>query len=75
LRLKIDLTPLCGAHPQDPVTLRRQRGASIGRREGLHGAMKAAGNAMAPVSYSISRLARSTRDMLELASPSAGGAG
>jgi hypothetical protein len=21
LRLKIDLTPLCGAHPQDPVTL------------------------------------------------------
>src|ERR1700674_4969745 len=45
----------------------------MGRREGLHGAMKAAGNSMAPVSYSISRPARSTRDMLELASPSAGG--
>ena len=45
----------------------------MGRREGLHGAMKTAGNGMAPVSYSISRLARSTRDMLELASPSAGG--
>jgi hypothetical protein len=23
LRLKIDLTPLCGAHPQDPVTLQQ----------------------------------------------------
>jgi hypothetical protein len=36
-------------------------------REDLHGAMKAAGNGITPVSYSISRLARSTRDMLELA--------
>jgi hypothetical protein len=35
--------------------------------------MKAAGNGMAPVSYSISRLARSTRDILELGSPPAGG--
>jgi hypothetical protein len=48
-------------------------GASMSRREGLHGAMKAAGKGMAPVSYSISRLARSTRDMLELAFLSAGG--
>jgi hypothetical protein len=25
LRLKIDLTPLCGVHPQDPVTLKLPR--------------------------------------------------
>lgn len=42
-------------------------GASMGRREGLQAAMKAASKGMALVSYSISRLARSTRDMLELA--------
>jgi DNA invertase Pin-like site-specific DNA recombinase len=42
-------------------------GASMGKRDGLHAAMKAAGKGMALVSYSISRLARSTRDMLELA--------
>lgn len=42
-------------------------GASMGKRDGLHAAMKAATKGMALVSYSISRLARSTRDMLELA--------
>jgi DNA invertase Pin-like site-specific DNA recombinase len=42
-------------------------GASMSRRDGLADAMKAAGKGMALVSYSISRLARSTRDMLELA--------
>jgi site-specific DNA recombinase len=42
-------------------------GASMDKRPGLAAAMKAAGKGMALVSYSISRLARSTRDMLELA--------
>lgn len=42
-------------------------GATMGKRDGLHAAMKAAGKGMALVCYSISRLARSTRDMLELA--------
>jgi DNA invertase Pin-like site-specific DNA recombinase len=42
-------------------------GASMNGREGLHAALKATGRGMALVSYSISRLARSTRDMLEIA--------
>ena len=42
-------------------------GGSMNGREGLHAAMKAAGKGMALVCYSISRLARSTRDMLEIA--------
>jgi DNA invertase Pin-like site-specific DNA recombinase len=42
-------------------------GASMGRREGLHAAIKAATKGVALVTYSMSRLARSTRDMLELA--------
>lgn len=36
-------------------------------REGLQAALKAAGSGMALVAYSISRLARSTRDMLDIA--------
>jgi site-specific DNA recombinase len=42
-------------------------GASMSGREGLHAAMKATQRGMALVSYSISRMARSTRDMLEIA--------
>lgn len=42
-------------------------GASMAKRDGLHAALKATGKGMALVCYSISRLARSTRDMLEIA--------
>lgn len=42
-------------------------GGTMNGRDGLHAAMKAAGKGMALVCYSISRLARSTRDMLEIA--------
>lgn len=42
-------------------------GASMGGREGLQAALKATGKGMALVAYSISRLARSTRDMLDIA--------
>lgn len=42
-------------------------GASMNGREGLAAALKATGRGMALVSYSISRLARSTRDMLDIA--------
>jgi len=42
-------------------------GGSMAGRDGLHAAMKAATKGMALVSYSISRLARSTRDMLDIA--------
>lgn len=42
-------------------------GASMNGRDGLHAALKATGKGMALVAYSISRLARSTRDMLEIA--------
>lgn len=42
-------------------------GASMNGREGLHAALKATTKGMALVTYSISRLARSTRDMLEIA--------
>lgn len=42
-------------------------GASMAGREGLQSALKAAGKGMALVCYSISRMARSTRDMLEIA--------
>ena len=42
-------------------------GSTMKKREGLHAAMKAAGKGMALVCYSISRLARSTRDMLDIA--------
>ena len=42
-------------------------GASMNGRDGLHAALKATGKGMALVSYSISRLARSTRDMLDIA--------
>ena len=42
-------------------------GASMAKRDGLHAALKSTGKGMALVCYSISRLARSTRDMLEIA--------
>lgn len=42
-------------------------GASMNGRTGLHAALKATGKGMALISYSISRIARSTRDMLEIA--------
>ena len=42
-------------------------GGSMAGRDGLHAAMKATGKGMALVCYSISRIARSTRDMLEIA--------
>ena len=42
-------------------------GGSMTGRDGLQAAMKAATKGMALVSYSISRLARSTRDMLDIA--------
>jgi site-specific DNA recombinase len=42
-------------------------GGSMAGRDGLHAAMKAAGRGTALVAYSMSRLARSTRDMLDLA--------
>ena len=42
-------------------------GASMNGREGLHAALQATSKGMALVTYSISRLARSTRDMLEIA--------
>lgn len=41
-------------------------GASMKGREGLDAALKATGKGMALVCYSISRLARSTRDMLHI---------
>jgi site-specific DNA recombinase len=42
-------------------------GGTMANREGLHAAMKATTKGMALVTYSISRLARSTRDMLTIA--------
>ena len=42
-------------------------GASMTGRDGLHAALKATTKGMALVCYSISRIARSTRDMLEIA--------
>jgi len=42
-------------------------GGSMAGREGLHAAMKATTKGMALVAYSISRLARSTNDMLKIA--------
>jgi len=42
-------------------------GASMNGRDGLHAALKATTKGMALVCYSISRIARSTRDMLEIA--------
>lgn len=42
-------------------------GATMDKRDGLHAALAATGKGMALVSYSISRLARSTRDMLDIA--------
>ena len=41
-------------------------GGSMAGRDGLAAALKATGKGMALVSYSISRLARSTRDMLHI---------
>ena len=41
-------------------------GASMTKRDGLHQALKATTKGMALVCYSISRLARSTRDMLDI---------
>ena len=42
-------------------------GGSMNGREGLHAALKATTKGMALVTYSISRLARSTKDLLEIA--------
>lgn len=42
-------------------------GASMNGRDGLQAALAATGKGMAMVAYSISRLARSTRDMLDIA--------
>lgn len=42
-------------------------GTSMGKRPGLQAAIAATGKGMALVAYSISRIARSTRDMLEIA--------
>ncbi len=42
-------------------------GGSMAGRDGLHAAMKATTKGMALVAYSISRLARSTKDMLAIA--------
>ena len=42
-------------------------GSTMENRDGLHAALKATGKGAALVAYSISRLARSTRDMLEIA--------
>ena len=42
-------------------------GASMNGRDGLQSALKATGKGMALVSYSISRLARSTKDLLHIA--------
>ena len=42
-------------------------GGSMAGRDGLHSAMKATTKGMALVAYSISRLARSTKDMLAIA--------
>jgi site-specific DNA recombinase len=42
-------------------------GASMTKRTGLHAALNATGKGMALVCYSMSRLARSTRDMLAIA--------
>ncbi len=42
-------------------------GTSMDKRPGLQAAIAATGKGMALVSYSISRIARSTRDMLEIA--------
>ena len=42
-------------------------GGSMAGRDGLHAAMKATAKGMALVAYSISRLARSTQDMLVIA--------
>lgn len=42
-------------------------GSSMKGRDGLHAALQATGRGMALVAYSISRLARSTRDMIDIA--------
>ena len=42
-------------------------GSSMDKREGLQAALKMAGKGKALVCYSISRLARSTRDMIQIA--------
>ena len=52
------------------VTIYEDRGlsaASMTRREGLHAALQATTKGMALVTYSISRLSRSTQDMLAIA--------
>ena len=59
----------CELNDYEMVTIFEDAGISGGSmkgREGLHAALKAAGQGMALVTYSISRLARSTRDMLEI---------
>lgn len=60
----------CAANDYELVAIFEDAGLSGGSmngRDGLHSAMKAATKGMALVSYSISRLARSTRDMLDIA--------
>jgi site-specific DNA recombinase len=60
----------CAVNDYDLVALFEDAGISGSRmenRDGLNAALKAAGKGTALVAYSISRLARSTRDMLEIA--------
>jgi len=67
-RAKIDAW--CIANDMELVAVFEDAGVSGGSmagREGLHAAMKATTKGMALVAYSISRLARSTRDMLAIA--------
>jgi site-specific DNA recombinase len=60
----------CAANDYELVQVFEDAGLSgtrMDRREGLRMALQAAGKGVALVAYSISRLARSTRDMLEIA--------
>jgi DNA invertase Pin-like site-specific DNA recombinase len=64
------ITSWCHANDYELIAIFEDAGlsgSSMLRRDGLHAAVKAAVRGTALVSYSISRLARSTRDMLELA--------
>jgi site-specific DNA recombinase len=64
------ITAWCTVNDYELVAVFEDAGISGSRmynRAGLNAALKAAGKGCALVAYSISRLARSTRDMLEIA--------
>jgi site-specific DNA recombinase len=67
---KARIAAWCAANDYELVAVYEDAGisgASMAGREGLRAALAATGKGMALVAYSMSRLARSTRDMLDVA--------